>query len=129
MEHAFLTPVFGTSVPLKGVSGVIRKAAYRTYSEARAAHWLLLLAADRVNVLESNLGSFLSLRPDNPVTESGVLSEFSHGGVSSRLNRKRADLSHQWIDPIIVGAPWVAGGAAVVAAARRVARARTSIRR
>lgn len=37
IEHKFLTPVFGTSAPLKGCSGVIRRFAYR-YSEARAGH-------------------------------------------------------------------------------------------
>lgn len=128
MEHKFVTPVFGTSVGTKGLSGVMRRAAYRRYSEARAAHWLMLLAADRVDVLESNLGSFFSLHPDNPVTESGVAAELTHHGVSSRLNRKRADLSHQWIDPIIVGAPWVAGAAATYSALKRT-RALTSKRR
>ena len=44
IEHKFLTPVFGTSCPPKGLSGAIRKLAYRRYSEGRAAHWLLLLA-------------------------------------------------------------------------------------
>src|ERR1700712_5798467 len=53
IEHATLTPVFGTSCPPKGLSGVMRKRAYRRYSEARAAHWLLLLAADRVDVIAS----------------------------------------------------------------------------
>src|SRR5215210_7287256 len=47
IEHKFLTPVFGTSCPPTGVSGAIRRFAYAKYSEARAAHWLLLLAADR----------------------------------------------------------------------------------
>jgi hypothetical protein len=125
IEHEFLTPVFGTSVPLKGLSGVVRRLAYKKYSEGRAAHWLLLLGADRIDALESNVGSFFSTRPDNPITESGVLSEATHGGVSSRLNRKRADLSHQWIDPFIVGAPWVAGGAVAVAGVRRVLKARS----
>src|ERR687889_174112 len=80
IEHEFLTPVFGTSCPPRGLSGVIRKYAYRRYSEARAAHWLLLLVADRVDAKESLLRSLLSTRPDNPVTETGVLSEFSHHG-------------------------------------------------
>ena len=44
VEHAFVTPVFGTSTPLKGASGVIRRYAYK-YSEGRAAHWLLLVAS------------------------------------------------------------------------------------
>ena len=59
----------------QGVSGAIRKYAYK-YSEGRAAHWLLLVAADRVDAWEHHLRSFATLRPDNPVTETGVLSEF-----------------------------------------------------
>ena len=47
VEHEFLTPVFGTSCPPKGLSGLLRKYSYRRFSEARAAHWLLLVAADR----------------------------------------------------------------------------------
>ncbi len=58
IEHAFLTPVFGTSCPPKGLSGIMRKYAYRRFSEARAAHWLILIAADRVDSVESNLRSY-----------------------------------------------------------------------
>jgi hypothetical protein len=116
IEHAFVTPVFGTSTPPKGISGALRKFAYRKYSEGRAAHWLLLIAADRVDAWESHLRSFATLRPDNPVTETGVLSEFSRHGVTSRFGRKRADLSHQWIDPILVGAPWVLAAVGLAAA-------------
>jgi hypothetical protein len=128
IEHAFLTPVFGTSCPPTGLSGVIRKYAYRRYSEARAAHWLLLIAADRVNSVEANLASMVSRRPDNPVTETGILSEFSHHGLSSRLGKKRADVKHQWLDPVIVGAPWVVRGVLVYrlakASRRRLRRTR-----
>ncbi|MCC3272131.1 hypothetical protein MUK71_15695 [Arthrobacter zhangbolii] len=124
MEHKFLTPVFGTSCPPKGLSGVMRRYAYSRYSEARAAHWLILLAADRVDAVESHLASFVSLRPDNPVTETGVLSEFSRHGYASRAGRKRADTNHQWIDPLLVGGPWLLAGAglatAIGAAARRL---------
>jgi len=121
IEHAFLTPVFGTSCPPRGVSGIMRKYAYARYSEARAAHWLILLAADRVDALESTLGSFVSRRPDNPITETGVLSEFSHHGLSSRLKDRRADRVHHPLDPIIVAAPWVAGAAVAYALVRKVA--------
>src|SRR4051794_13436517 len=44
-EHAFLTPVFGTSCPPRGLSGIVRRFAYR-YSEARLTHWTLLVLAD-----------------------------------------------------------------------------------
>jgi hypothetical protein len=124
IEHKFLTPVFGTSCPPKGLSGVMRKFAYKQYSEGRAAHWLILIAADRVDALESNLRSFLSLRPDNPITETGVLSEFSRHGIASRRGQKRADLAHQTLDPVIVAAPWVLGGGLAYSAVRAVARRR-----
>jgi hypothetical protein len=106
VEHQFLTPVFGTSSPPRGISGMMRKRAYRRYSEARAAHWLILIAADRVDSVESSLRSLLTRHPDNPLTELGVRSEFSHHGIKSRLGKKRADLTHQPLDPIIVTAPW-----------------------
>ena len=128
VEHAFLTPVFGTSCPPKGLSGAMRKLAYRRYSEAQAAHWLVLLAADRVDALESTLASFATLRPDNPVTQSGVLSEFSHSGVASRVGQKRADLVHQPIDAVIVAAPWVVGGRLAYHAVGAVLRRRRSRR-
>src|SRR5690606_38750047 len=41
VEHARLTPVFGTSAPLHGASGAVRRLAYRRFSEGRAAHWFL----------------------------------------------------------------------------------------
>jgi hypothetical protein len=121
VEHAFLTPVFGTSTPPRGASGVIRKYAYK-YSEGRAAHWLLLIAGDRVDAWENHLRSFSTLRPDNPVTETGVLSEFSHHGIGSRFGKKRTDLSHQWMDPVIVGAPWALAACGLVFVALKTLR-------
>ena len=123
IEHKFLTPVFGTSCPPKGVSGVLRKYAY-TLSEARAAHWVILLAADRVDSLESNLRSLLTLHPDNPITETGVLSELSHHGIASRFGKGRADVKHQALDPLIVAAPWVLRGGVAFIVARALAKRR-----
>jgi hypothetical protein len=121
IEHAFLTPVFGTAQPPKGLSGVIRKYSYARFSEGRAAHWLLLVLADRVDAWEEHLRSFATLHPDNPITQTGIRSEFTHSGLSSR--RGRVDVRHQWLDPIIVGGPWVAGAGAAVLGVRRVVRA------
>jgi hypothetical protein len=123
-EHKFLTPVFGTSCPPKGFSGVLRKVAYKRYSEARAAHWLILIAADRVDAIESHLRSFVSLRPDNPITETGVKSEFSNHPIGSRFGQKRADVGHQALDPIIVAGPWLVAAAVAYAAAKPLVRAR-----
>jgi len=123
MEHQFLTPVFGTAQPPRGLSGAIRKFSYARYSEGRAAHWLLLVLADRVDAWENHLRSFLTTRPDNPITQTGVLSEFKAHGLSSRLGQNRADVKHQWLDPIIVGGPWVGAATAAVSKARKLVRA------
>lgn len=125
VEHAFLPPVFGTSTPPAGASGAIRKYAYK-YSEGRAAHWLLLIAADRVDAWEHHLKSFATLHPDNPITETGVAAEFRPGGLSSRFGQKRADTKHQWIDPIIVSAPWVLGAAGAAVALKALGKYRAS---
>ena len=124
IEHKFLTPVFGTSCRPKGISGMMRKAAYKKYSEARAAHWLLLLAADRVDAWESHLRSFLTLHPDNPISETGVLSELTHRGLGSPVGMKRADLTHHSLDPIIVAGPWAVAGGIAYYAVRALAKRR-----
>ena len=123
VEHKFLTPVFGTACPPTGLSGAIRRLSYARYSEGRAAHWLLLLLADRVDAWENHLKSFLTLRPDNPITQTGVRSEFTHHGISSRVGQKRTDLVHQPLDPIIVAGPWVAAAGAAVGGVRTLVRA------
>jgi hypothetical protein len=115
IEHEFLTPVFGTAVPPKGLSGAMRKYAYKRYSEARAAHWLILVAADRVDAWESHLVSLGTARPDNPFTETGVRSEFRARGARSRRASSRADTRHQWMDPLLVAGPWLLAGAAAAA--------------
>ena len=121
IEHEILTPVFGTSTPPRGLSGVVRKYAYR-YSEGRAAHWLLLLAADRVDAIESHLASFATLHPDNPITESGIKSEWTHNGYKSRVGTTRVDKSHFWLDPILVAGPWLLVAGLLVKAGRKLSR-------
>ena len=123
VEHTQLPPVFGTAQPPRGMSGAIRKLAYAKYSEGQAAHWLLLMAGDRVDTVESALRSLLTTRPDNPITQTGVRAEITHHGVRSRLRRNRADVKHHWMDPFIVGAPWVAAVLAVRRLVRRRPRA------
>jgi hypothetical protein len=106
-EHKFLTPVFGTAQPLKGFSGAIRRYAY-TFSEGQTAHWLLLILGDRVDVMESRVEALLSGRPDNPITETGVLREFKGGAYRTRFGQHRADLKHQPIDLVLWAAPYAA---------------------
>jgi hypothetical protein len=115
-EHKFLTPVFGTAQPLRGVSGAIRRYAY-TFSEGRTAHWLLLIAGDRVDVLESRVEALMQGRPDNPITETGVLREFRNRAYRTRFGQHRADLKHQPLDLVMWAAPYlaIAGGAYLLA--------------
>ncbi|MGY1780843.1 hypothetical protein [Geodermatophilus sp. SYSU D01036] len=119
IEHAFVTPVFGTAQPLRGLSGTIRRFAYARFSEGRLAHWLLLVVGDRVDAWEHHLRSFASSRPDVPAT--GLRTEFTRGGLRSR--RGRSDVRHQLLDPVVVAGPWLAGAGAAVLGVRRVVRA------
>lgn len=50
-ERPGLTAVFGTSVPPSGLSGMIRWFAFK-YSEGSFGHWIPLILADRVNIVE-----------------------------------------------------------------------------
>ena len=126
IEHARLTPVFGTAQPLHGLSGAVRRHAYDRYSEGRLAHWLLLIAGDRLDAAESRVRSYASLRPDNLLTESGVLGELRRHPLRSRAGR--VDRRHQVLDPVIAAGPAVlrvVGAAALVrAVVRRVRRTR-----
>jgi hypothetical protein len=123
------SPVFGTSSPTRGLSGFVRRYSYRTYSEGRAAHWLLLLGADRIDAIESHLASFLTLHPDNPFTETGVRSEFTHHGFKSRTGTTRVDNAHTWLDPLIVVGPWLAAAALIGAGIRAMSRPMRRVRR
>jgi len=110
-EHRFVTPVFGTAQPLRGISGAIRRYAY-TFSEGRTAHWLLLMIGDRVDVLEGRIEALRKGQPDNPITETGVLAEFQRSAFRTRFGQHRADLKHQPLDLLLWAAPYlaIAGG-------------------
>ena len=76
-EHGQLTPVFGTSCPPAGLSGLIRDHAY-TYSEGRLTRWMALMLADRVNVVEDLLSDVAHMRLPNLVKEMGLRSQWRH---------------------------------------------------
>ena len=64
VEHPNLTPVFGTSCPPRGLSGRLRDYAYQ-FGEGANRHWMTLIMADRVDLLESLISGILSGKPDN----------------------------------------------------------------
>lgn len=51
IERPNIAATFGTSVPPSGLSGVLRRAAFN-YSEDSYGHWLPLMLADRVQMVE-----------------------------------------------------------------------------
>jgi hypothetical protein len=76
-ERPGVTPIFGTSAPPSGVSGKLRAAAYQL-SENDVRHWLMLLLADRVNVVEG-LGQDLARgHVPNIFAEMGMRAEWQH---------------------------------------------------
>lgn len=49
-----LTATFGTQHPPRGLSGVLRRAAYQL-PDYRVRRWAMLMLADRVDAIESNI--------------------------------------------------------------------------
>ena len=76
-ERPGLTPLFGTSAPPSGLSGAIRRLAYKL-TENDIRHWLLLLVADRVNVVEGIGDDLAAGRVPNVFAEMGIKAEWQH---------------------------------------------------
>lgn len=76
-ERPGITPIFGTAQPPKGLSGMIRRAAYKM-TENDLRHWLLLLLADRVNVVEGIGEDLARGHVPNVLGEMGIKSEWKH---------------------------------------------------
>lgn len=128
-EHKFLPPVFGTSAPTRGLSGVVRRLAYRRYGEGRLAHWLLLVFADKIDVLEGKVIDLAHLRIPNAYKEMGLGAERKYHGLRSRRGQHRADLRHPAIDVGLVLGRTALFGAGLLLAARAVSHALTPPKR
>jgi len=76
-ERPGLTPIFGSPVPPSGVSGAVRRLAFG-YSENDLRHWLLLLAADRVNVVEGLASDLVHGHVPRLYAETGGRAELRH---------------------------------------------------
>jgi hypothetical protein len=76
-ERPGVTPIFGTRQPPSGVSGMIRRAAFKT-TENDLRHWLLLLLADRVNVVEGLVDDLAHGHVPNMLGEMGIKAEWKH---------------------------------------------------
>jgi hypothetical protein len=77
IERPAITRVFGTSTPPSGLSGVVRRYAYR-YSEATTAHWMGLIVADRINVVEGLIDDIKQGHIPNIFKERGWYGEWKY---------------------------------------------------
>ena len=77
IERPDVTSVFGTSTPPSGLSGMLRRFAFR-YSESSYGHWLPLMLADRVGVVEGVLDDLKHGHAPNFLAELGWKAEWKH---------------------------------------------------
>jgi hypothetical protein len=103
-ERPGITPIFGTAQPPKWLSGAIRRLAYKL-PENDLRHWLMLIAADRVNMVEGIVDDLRQGHVPNVLAEMGIRSELRHnpaglvrkalitaavvGGIMVLLNRRK----------------------------------------
>jgi len=69
-ERPNVSAVFGTSAPPTGLSGQLRRYAFK-YSESSFGHWIPLLLADRVNVVEGIIDDIRQGHVPNIFAEKG----------------------------------------------------------
>jgi len=86
IEHNRLPAVVGTSTPPSGLSGMIRRYAFRR-SESDWLHWLLLMGADRINVVEGVVEDLAGGKVPNIPAEMGAAAEWRHNkkGLATKV--------------------------------------------
>ena len=86
IERPNVTAVFGTAVPPRGLSGAIRRMAFKR-SENEYSHWLPLILADRVDVVEGIIEDFKHGKVPNIFAEKGYVADWQHNksGLLIRL--------------------------------------------
>ena len=104
IERPNISATFGTSMPPSGLSGMIRRVAFQ-YSENSYAHWLPLMLADRVNMVEGVLNDVARGHIPNIFGELGWKAEWQH-------NRKRL------VTRVVIGAAITAGVFALLSSRR-----------
>ena len=81
-ERPGTTPVFGSTLPPAGISGMMREAASK-YSENDLRHWGILLLADRVNMVEGVVADLSRGHIPNLYAETGMKSDFQFNRVGA----------------------------------------------
>ena len=108
VEHNRQPAVYGTSSPPFGLSGVLRRRAFR-HSESEWSHWMMLLAADRINVIEGLLQDLGRGTIPNIPAEMGVRSEVRHNPAGFA---RKVVVAGSVLTLAYFASRWLAGGRA-----------------
>lgn len=76
-ERPNVSAVFGTAAPPSGLSGKIRRYAFK-YSESQYRHWLPLILADRINECEGIVDDLKRGHVPNIFVERGWTAEWKY---------------------------------------------------
>jgi hypothetical protein len=71
IEQPRMPAVFGTTLSPSGLSGVLRRFAFK-FDESEYGHWLNLLFADRINVVEGIIDDLKRFHIPNIFAEKGI---------------------------------------------------------
>jgi hypothetical protein len=84
-ERPGITPLYGTSAPPRGLSGVMRRAAFKM-TENDIRHWMMLMLADRVDMVEGIGEDLRKGRVPNVLAEMGMGAEwrYNKAGVAKK---------------------------------------------
>lgn len=77
IERPGVSCVFGATLPPKGLSGKIRRYAFK-YSESTYMHWVPLVLADRINVIEGIIDDIKGGNFPNLIAERGWGAEWKY---------------------------------------------------
>lgn len=99
-ERPSVSAVFGTTVPPSGLSGAIRRYAFK-YSEGSFAHWIPLIIADRINVVEGLIDDFKQGIVSNVFAERGWKAEL-------KVNKKNFALKVATGVAVVTALVWIA---------------------
>lgn len=103
LERPGMPPVFGTSVPPGGPSAALRRKAFE-YTENNIKHWMLLLAADRIDVMAGRAEDLKQLSRQNPAATAALIGGVALLGMWMQRRRdgaRRREMQREqrdWVD-------------------------------
>jgi hypothetical protein len=76
-ERPDVSAVYGTAAAPSGLSGIFRRLAFR-FSESSYGHWIPLMFADRINILEGLISDISRGKLPNIFRERGLRAEMKY---------------------------------------------------